>query len=77
MQKLKCKNKRKEEKLLGDSKMVLKSSGQKLTVTPCLERGSHLNSEIYKENIFILSPMKRLKFGQRRGKHSRRQGFAR
>ena len=54
MQKLKCKNKRKEEKLLGDSKTVLKSSGQKLTVTPCLERGSHLNREIYKENLFIL-----------------------
>ena len=30
MQKLKCKNKRKEEKLLGDSKTVLKSSGQKV-----------------------------------------------
>ena len=57
--------------------VVLKSSGQKLTVTPCLERGSHLNREIYKENIFILSPIKRLKFGQRRGKHSRRQAFAR
>ena len=72
-----CKNKRKEDKLPGDSKTVLKSSSQKLTVTPCLERGSHLNREIYKENLFILSPIKRLKFGQRRGKHSRRQALAR
>ena len=35
-------------------KKVLKNSGQKLTVTPCLEQGSPLNKEIYKENLSIL-----------------------
>lgn len=55
MQKLKCKNKRKEEKLLGDSKTVLKNSGRKLTVTPCLERDSHLNRELQRKSLYFES----------------------
>ena len=54
MQKLRCKNRRKKGKVQGNSKKVLKNSGQKLTVTPCLEQGSPLNKEIYKENLSIL-----------------------